>query len=169
MADINNPTVNATLYDENGNAVNVILDGAIWRLAVDAKITNTAPSIIYKPRRTAVTTPTAILAGATLNLVNFSGAGKGVSVVIRFENDKHELRIAFDGVDLFNGRPKDVLDVLGYSDAGKYAEDIWTDNKITSFRFTQPADFASSFLVSVKNTDTSSRELLGYRVEYRII
>ena len=39
MGDIPRTTNNSTLYDENGNEVAIILDGTVYRIAVDANIT----------------------------------------------------------------------------------------------------------------------------------
>ncbi len=99
MGDVNDPTENVTLYDENGNAVELILTGGIYRLAVDADITGGnfqlqpfTPKFDFSVASIALNTST----DTSLKSVT-STTGKIDFIAIAGSNSNYEIVLKIDG------------------------------------------------------------------------
>jgi hypothetical protein len=154
MGDLNDPTKNVTLYDENGNQVELILDGAIWRLAVDALITGGnfqlqpfLPDFHYSIAGTALNTSTDTV------LYTESGTGKIDFICVAGSNSNFEIAIDVDGTEVLR-IPMSDLATLGLSNATNVP--IWAETANKNFRYSpkQGVDFTTEYTLSAKSTTT---------------
>jgi hypothetical protein len=156
MADQNDLTRNATLYDENGNQVGVILDGSTYRLSVDAKATIVDNE---SPTRYQLKTDFDASPGDTLNTstdtVLFTYTGDGVIdfISIAGSNASYEVAVEIDGTERIRISMSELGTTLGLSNATNV--DMWVETANKNFRYRpQQIGFTTGFRVLAKATGT---------------
>lgn len=168
MADQNDPTRNVTLYDEAGNVVALILDGSIYRLAVDANITGGnfqlqpfTPLFDYSVADTATNTST------DTSLLSESGhRGKLDFIAVAGSNSSYEVVIKIDGSEILRINMSDLGSDIGLANATNVP--LWVETANKNFRFSpdEGVDFTTSFELLVKAT-ASPTPTVNWLVNHR--
>ena len=155
MAD--NPVTddnNVVLYDDLGNKVDVILDGSVYRLAVDASITGGNFQLVpFTPEFHFSVAGIALNTSTDTTLYTETDIGKIDFVCIAGSNSNFEVAIKVDGVEILRISMAD-LGTLGLSNATNVP--IWAETANKNFRFSpkQGVDFTTSYEVLAKATTT---------------
>jgi hypothetical protein len=151
MADIDDDTLNTTLYDEDGNAVKVILNVTGNRLAVDATISGDESPTKYSLRFDI--DPVGDSVGLTDTvLYSFSGSPGILDFVGLSANiQTYEAIINIDGVEQFRASMSDLGD-LGLSNATNVP--TWAENANKNFRLHPNTGFGfeNSFEIIARST-----------------
>jgi hypothetical protein len=154
MGDLNDPTKNVTLYDENGNQVGLILDGSIYRLAVDADITGGNFQLVpFTPEFHYSVAGTALNESTDTSLRSETSTGKIDFVAIVGSNANFEVVIKIDGSEVLRISMAD-LGTLGLSNATNVP--LWAETANKNFRYSpkQGVDFTTSYEILAKATST---------------
>lgn len=154
MSDSLDITPNVTLYDDAGNPVDVILDGSVYRLAVDSNITGGnfqlqpfVPLFDYSVASTATST------GSDTSLHSESGhRGKLDFIAIAGSNSSYEVVIKIDTIEILRIDMGDLGSDLGLANATNVP--LWVETANKNFRFSpdEGVDFTNSFELLVKAT-----------------
>jgi len=158
MADQNDLTINTTLYDEAGNPVDVVLDGSIYRLAVDATATienNESPT---KYQLKTDFDAAGDLLTSSADVVLYSYTGDGVLTFIGVSNattSNYEVAIEIDGTERFRITMSDLGSALGLTSGNT---PIWTETANKNFRFRpyESVGFSTGFRVLARATGANT-------------
>lgn len=143
---------NVVLYDDLGNKVDVILSSGIYRLAVDAAITDGNFQLVpFTPEFHYSVAGTALNTSTDTSLYSETDVGKIDFVSIGGSNSNFEVVIKVDGVELLR-IPMDDLGTLGLSNATNVP--IWAETANKNFRYSpkQGVDFTTSYEILAKAT-----------------
>ena len=159
MSELNDDTHNVTLYDEAGNPVAVILDGATYRLAVDAKITGGEIDVSvtisrFRPRLNATTTKLVGLSQTVdTSVFSFTGTGRVDFISLAFSKPQGNVILKVDGTEIYRLNLDDLVNIhrLDSSSSGDL-EPMYSKIAGKFFRdiYYESGDFASSFEVLVR-------------------
>lgn len=145
---------NVVLYDDLGNKVDVNLVAGIYRLAVDAALTDGnfqlqpfVPEFHYSVAGTALNTSTDTV------LFTETDIGKIDFICVVGSNANFEVALDVDGTEVLRISMSD-LGTLGLSNATNVP--IWAETANKNFRYSpkQGVDFTTSFTLSAKATAT---------------
>jgi hypothetical protein len=167
MADINDDTLNTTLYDENGNAVSVIQDGSLYRLAIDGDVTisgDESPTL-YQDRYHKDIPGQVVTTAADVTLFSFTGSpGLLDFIAVSSGNANYEMSLKIDGVEVWRFSMDDLGDV-GLSNATNVP--VWAENANKNFRYRpfSGSGFSNSF--EVLGRATVGTQTLAHIVMYR--
>ena len=153
MGDVNDPTENVTLYDENGNAVELILTGGIYRLAVDADITGGNFQLTpFTPVFDFSVADTALNTSTDTSLLLVTDVGKIDFIEIAGNSSNYEFILKIDGNEKIRITMGQLGSDLGLSNATNVP--IWVETANKNFRYSpkQGVDFTTSFEVLAKAT-----------------
>lgn len=152
MAEINDATQNVTLYDESGNPVNVILDGGIYRLAVEAKLVDSDLTFQLQAFVPVVNTSIANLAltASYQTLLEVTTTqGKLDFIAIAGSGSTYQVKLTIDGTMIFE-LPMSTLSTIGLSNATNVP--MWAETADKNFRYhpRDPVDFTTGFKLEAK-------------------
>ena len=155
MSDINDDTINSTLYDELGNPVNVVNESGIYRLAVtgNVSISGDESPTKYQLRWDIDPVGDTVTSTDTL-LFTFTGIGICDFVAIAAGNSTYEAIVKVDGIEQFRASMSD-LGSVGLTNAVNVP--VWAENANKLFRL-RPLNgfgFSNSFSVWARATGTS--------------
>jgi len=136
MPELNDDTQNVTVYNENGNPVGIILDGSVYRFAVDAKITSGGLTATrFRPRFfTSKTDITVLTTDTLLKSISFDGQLSGISIL--FDSKEIDVIIEVDSTEIFRVNSEDLDDSneyrLGIGNGGDFFRSIFRTQGNTS-------------------------------------
>ncbi len=151
MADLNDPTQNVTIWDDDkGVNVNVITDGSIERLAVDANVSGGVifqkliPKTDFDANGPSVDGPTTLL--------SVTATGKLDFISLNGSNSNYSVKIIIDGTDYLDIELSDLSDLgLTASNATSFPFFTTTASKNFVFHPFQPIDFETSFAIELED------------------
>jgi len=162
MADIQDDTLNTTLYDELGNPVTVVL-GTKNALAVDATISGDESPTKYQLRWDIDDIGTSVPSTDTL-LYSFSGVGILDFVATSAGNSGYDVSIRIDGVERFRSTMAQ-LGSLGLSNAVNVP--VWAETALKNFRINPSEGFGFSTGFEVYAKSTGSTRQVRHAAMYR--
>jgi len=166
MADINDDTLNTTLYDEAGNAVSVIQDGSLYRLAIDGDVTisgDESPTK-YQDRMHIDPVGQVVTTAGDTSLFSFTGIGLLDFVAVSSGNANYEIALKIDGVEVFRTSMSDLNDI-GLSNATNVP--IWAENANKNYRYNPNQGSGFGVSAEVLGRATVGTQTLSHMVMYR--
>lgn len=154
MADLNDDTLNTTLYDELGNAVSVVQDGTLYRLAIDGDVTisgDESPTL-YQDRLHIDTPGQTITSTADTVLYTFSGSpGLLEFIATACGNSNYEVALIIDSSEVWRIQMAQLSDV-GLSNATNVP--MWAENADKNFRYRpfSGSGFSTNFSIVARST-----------------
>jgi hypothetical protein len=164
MSDINDDTMNSTLYDELGNAVTVVL-GTKNKLAVDATISGDESPTLYQDRVHKDIPGQVVTTAADVVLYTFTGAPGLVDfIAVSSGNQNYEVALKVDGIERWRFTMAD-LNAVGLSNATNVP--VWAENANKNFRYRpfSGSGFSTSF--EIIGRATVGTQTLAHVVIYR--
>lgn len=170
MSDIARTTSDVTLYDENGNKVNIELDDSIYRLSVSAKLDESSLTFQLNPFTPIFdfdATSTVTLNTSTdtsLKLIN--DIGKIDFIALAGSSANYEVVLKIDGTEILRINMGELGSDIGLANATNVP--LWAETANKNFRYSpkQGVDFTSSFELLAKAT--SATPTVNWLVSYRI-
>lgn len=162
MADLNDDTMNSTLYDENGNAVTIVL-GTKNKLAVDATISGDESPTKYQLRWDIDATGDTATVTDT-SLFSFTGVGILDFVAMSANTANYEAIVKIDGVERFRSSMSDLGD-LGLSNAVNVP--VWAETANKNFRINPSEGFGFSTSFEILARATSGSTTIRHSVMWR--
>jgi hypothetical protein len=151
MADIDDDTLNTTLYDEDGNVVKVFLNATGNRLGVDATISGDESPTKYSLRFDI--DPVGVSVGLTDTRIHYYEGTPGILdfVALGTNIQTYEAIIKIDGIEQFRASMGDLGD-LGLANATNVP--YWAENANKNFRLHPNTGFGfeNSFEVLARST-----------------
>src|SRR5210317_1494399 len=134
MADINDPTQNVNIWDDDKTkAVSVITDGATERLAVDSQVTNNVSIKIYQPKAITDFTGVTLNTSTDVTLGTFTGRGLLNFIATTCGTSNYEIALEVDGVEEFRATMANIGTDLGLANGTNVP--IWVETAQKNFRF----------------------------------
>ena len=158
MSDSLNITPNVTLYDDAGNPVNVILDGSIYRVAVDASATIVNNESPTKYQLKTDYDATGDLLTSAADVVLYSYTGDGVLDFVGISNattSNYLVAIEIDGTERIRINMGDLGSVLSLTSGDV---PMWTETANKNFRYRpfDPIGFSTGFRVLARATGANT-------------
>ena len=157
MSDLNNPTTNVSLYggdneSDLSKAVNVVFDGTVYRLAVDAIVTADVNVQPFSTQADSDLTGTVLNTSTDTSLLIVTARGKLDFIAVNSPTSSNfEVIIKIDGTERFR-LPMSGLITLGLTSGVNVP--LWADTAGKNFRYhpSEGDDFLTSFELLAKAT-----------------
>lgn len=167
MSESNDLTHNVTLYDENGNQVAVILDGSIYRLAVDVNQQGGVALQRFTPKFAFATPDLALVNGVDTQILLVTADVRIDFIQLVCKNASFETIIKINGVEELRIEQGE-LTTIGLLSSNSTGIPVYgaSANKIFSLHPNISMDATTSFEILVKAT-AAGNELDGWFIKYR--
>jgi hypothetical protein len=161
MADLSDQSTDVSLHSASDNTqkIEMILDGSIYRLPVDANATivnNESPTRYQLKTDYDASTGSSLVTGSDTTLYTYSGDGTLSAVAVTNPNtSNYEVVIDIDGTERLRITMSDIGSTLGLTDG---AFPIWATNANKQFRFhpTPELGFTTGFTIKARATTGST-------------
>ena len=168
MSDLADRTGNVSLTKDDGTSpVDVIADGSLNRLAVDANVTGGVTLQRFTPNFQSGLSNTALNTSTDVTLFTISGDGQLDFIAVAGSLSSFELALVVDGVEKIRATMNDIGTTLGLSNATNVP--FWVETANKNFRYypSTPIDFTTS--IALKAKATSGTPTVNWMVAYREI